>query len=123
MGLRYVSANGGPICYESADVRLVDGVRDIPYEGTLSAVVAPTDSERDGCPYVGFVFDDRNTLIVDCLHDDSEVAAFHSTCSDNRITRVAELSAPIARPCPPPENQLQVEDWAAKLYSQLRSAS
>lgn len=122
MGLRYVSANGGPVCYESADVRIVDGVRDIPYEGSLAAVLVPTDNER-GCNRIGLIFDDRTTLVVECLHGEEAIRAFRSTCAVNRIETVAELATVRPDPCPPPPNQLQVEDWALKLFSELRPPS
>ncbi len=122
MGLRYNRApNGKPNCYESADVQMIDGVRDIPFEGSLSAVLVPTDSERE-CRQLGLIFDGRTTLIVDCLHSDDEVRAFRFTCAENRIS-IAERTTSIMTPCPPPTNQTQVEDWAAKLFSELRSPS
>jgi hypothetical protein len=119
MGLQYVSANGGPICYESADVRLVDGVRDIPFQGSLSAVLVPTSSDR-GCRFLGMIFDERTTLIVDCLHSEGEVRAFRAACARNHISTVTELTRQIMAPCPPPENQLQVMDWSARLFIELR---
>jgi len=119
MGLKYPSTNSGPICYESADVRLVDGVRDIPFEGSLTAVLAPTDSDR-GCRLIGMIFDERSTLIVDCLHGEAEIRAFRAACEMNRISSVTELTTRITAPCPPPTNQRQVADWSAKLFNELR---
>lgn len=119
MGLRYISANGGPVCFESADVQLVDGVRDIPYEGSLTAVLVRTDSEH-GCRFLGVVFDDRSTLIVDCLHSEAAVDAFRATCERNQISTVTERTVQIATPCPPPTNQRQIEDWRMKLFNELR---
>jgi hypothetical protein len=120
MGLRYQRGPTGPNCYESPDVQLIDGrIRDIPFEGSLIAVLVPTDSGRE-CNLLGLIFDDRATLIVDCLHADDEVRAFRDTCAENRIERIAELSAPILAPCPPPTNQIQISDWAAKLFSNVR---
>jgi hypothetical protein len=118
MGLRYGrTVNGRPNCFESADVQLLDGVRDIPYTGALTALLVPTDSERD-CHLLGVITDERVTLIVDCLHADEEVAAFRATCRDNRV-EITQLDVKIAAPCPPPTNQLQLEAWAASLYAQL----
>ena len=123
MGLRYQRGPTGPNCFESPDVRLIDDrIRDIPFEGSLAAVLVPTDSDRE-CHQLGLVFDERNTLIVDCLHSEDEVYAFRSTCTENKIELIVELTAPIAAPCPPPENQLQVGDWAATLFAQLRPRS
>src|SRR5262249_24336854 len=67
MGLRDGrETNGKPMCFESSDVRLIDGQRDLPFSGTLSAVLVPTDAERVS-PLVGMLFDDQTTLLVDCL--------------------------------------------------------
>jgi hypothetical protein len=98
-------------------VQLVDGVRDIPYTGALTALLVPTDSDRD-CQLLGVITDERVTLIVDCLHADEEVVAFRSTCRDNEV-EVTQLDLKIAAPCPPPENQMQIDAWAASLYAQL----
>lgn len=118
MGLQYNRApNGKPNCFESPEVRLVDGVRDIPYEGTLAALLVPTDSDRD-CQLLGVIVDDRLTLVVDCLHADEEISAFRSTCRDNAV-EVTQLDLKLAVPCPPPDNQMQVEAWAASLFAQL----
>ena len=122
MGLRYdraLSASGKPNCYESSEVRLVDGVRDIPFEGALIAVIVPTRGGQ-GCQHLGLIFDDQSTLVVDCLHGEAEVRAFRAACRDNQIERVTELSASIMAPCPPPTNQLQIEDWRQKLFRELR---
>lgn len=118
MGLRYNRPPGGPNCFESPDVRIVDNQRDIPFTGTLTAVLAPvtpTDEDRD-CQLVGMIFDDQGTLIVDCLHSQDEIDAFRLTCRDNMIAAVSELPRPIGRPCPPPRNQAQVSDWSGKLF-------
>jgi hypothetical protein len=117
MGLRYVRGPGGPNCFMSPDVRLIDGVRDIPYTGALTAMLVPTDSERD-CHLMGVIVDERVTLVVDCLHADEEVAAFRRTCRDNSV-EVTQLDQKIAAPCPPPDNQMQVEAWATSLFEQL----
>jgi hypothetical protein len=118
MGLRYYRApNGKPNCYESADVRTVDGARDIPYTGSLSAILVPTDSDRD-CHLLGVIIDGRMTLIIDCLHAAEEVQAFRSTCRTNAV-EVTERDAKIAVPCPPPDNQMQIQSWAEELYVQL----
>ena len=119
MALRYRSASGGPICYEFADVSLVDGVREIAYEGSLTAVLVPTESER-GCKRIGLIFDERNTLIVDCLHSEAEISAFRDMCAKNAIAKLTELTASIMTPCPPPTNQIQVAHWSAKLFAELR---
>lgn len=121
MGLKYLRAPGGPNCYQSPDVSLIDGERDIPYTGALTAFLVPTDSERD-CQLLGVIIDDRVTLVVDCLHAEEEVLAFRRTCRDNAL-EVTERQAKIAAPCPPPENQMQIESWAASLYAELRPAS
>lgn len=121
MGLRYVRAPGGPNCFESPDVRIVDNQRDIPYTGRLTAILAPTDSERD-CQLVGMIFDERNTLVVDCLHSEDEVGAFRATCRENMIAAVSELPNPIKGPCPPPTNQAAVGDWTGKLFKSYRPA-
>jgi hypothetical protein len=118
MGLKYLMGPGGPNCFESADVQLVDGERDIPYTGTLSAALART-TNRD-CQRVGMIFDERSTLIVDCLHSDEDIAAFKRTCVENGIRSVVELAAPIAAPCPPPRNQLTLEDWRRRLFRDYR---
>ena len=120
MGLRYLRGSTGPNCYESPEVRLLEGARDIPYVGSLCAVLVPTDSEDD-CQLLGLIFDDENTLVVDCLHSDDEVRAFHAACGDNGIERVAELTTSIMAPCPPPTNQTQISDWSLKLFA-LRPA-
>lgn len=119
MGLRYRSLSRGPICYESAEVSLVDGVREISYQGSLCAVLAPAVSDH-GCKYLGLIFDEKTTLIVDCLHSDSEVQAFRATCASNSISMVTELSRSIMTPCPPPPSQRQVEAWSARLFTELR---
>ena len=122
MGLKYLTANGGPVCYESAEVRLVDGARDIPYEGSLAAVLVPTDSPGR-CRLLGMIFDERSTLIVDCLHSEAEIRAFRAACERNGIHTVAELTMQIAAPCPPPKNQTQIEAWSTRLFDQLRPRS
>lgn len=119
MGLRYSRGPSGPNCFESPDVRIMDGRRDIPYTGGLVAVIAPTDSERE-CGMVGMIFDERGTLIVDCLHDEDEIGAFRISCRENSITNVVELATRIARPCPPPANQAAVPGWAANLFRSYR---
>ena len=121
MGLKYQSTNSGPICYESADVQLVDGVRDIPFEGSLTAVLVPTDGGR-GCRLIGLIFDEKSTLIVDCLHGEAEIRAFRAACERNMISSVTELTLQIMAPCPPPTNQRQISDWRAKLFNELRPA-
>lgn len=115
MGLRYVRGPGGPNCYESPDVRIVENQRDIPYTGSLIAVLAPVDSERD-CQKIGMIFDGQGTLIVDCLHSDDEISAFRITCRENMITSVNELTIAITRPCPPPKNQAAIGDWTNTLF-------
>lgn len=121
MGLRYSSSSSlaGPNCFESPDVRVIGGARDIPYTGTLIAVLAPTDSD-EGCRLLGLIFDDVSTLIVDCLHSDDEIRAFRAACEANGIERVIEHATLIPRPCPPPTNQLQVMDWSVRLFTELR---
>jgi hypothetical protein len=118
MALRYSNLSGGPVCFEFADVTRVDGVREIAYQGSLSAVLVPTESDR-GCHRLGLIFDDRNTLIVDCLHSEEEVNAFRATCEANGIP-VTERERSIMTPCPPPKNQIQVASWSAKLFTDLR---
>lgn len=124
MGLRYTrNVSAGPNCFESPDVRVVDGVRDIPYTGTLVAVLVPTESDREdhtGCQRLGLIFDDETTLVVDCLHSEEEIRAFRRTCEENRITRVVEHASLVPRPCPPPTNQTQIPDWSAQLFAELR---
>jgi hypothetical protein len=123
MGLNYQRGPTGPNCYESPDVVVLEGARDIPYTGTLIAVLAPTDEDRDSedcCQRVGLIFDDECTLIVDCLHSEEDVKAFRVTCGDNMIGQVIELTALVPRPCPPPTNQTQVADWSMKLFYELR---
>lgn len=122
MGLRYSRIpNGKPNCFESADVQVVNGVRDIPYTGQLIAILVPTDSDRD-CHLLGVILDDQGTLVVDCLHADEEVIAFRRTCSKNKVA-VTEHGKAIAVPCPPPTNVTQVSTWAAGLHKQLSSSS
>ncbi|HWU89082.1 MAG TPA: hypothetical protein VN253_17575 [Kofleriaceae bacterium] len=124
MGLKYLRASGGPNCFESPDVRIVNDERDIPFTGRLSAVLARTDSERDSecdCQVVGMIFDDETTLIVDCLHSDDEVNAFRTTCRDNMIDTVNELAIAITGPCPPPKNQAALGDWTQTLFRNYRS--
>jgi hypothetical protein len=121
MALKYSNLSGGPVCYEFADVTLVNGVREISYQGSLTAVIVPTDSDR-GCHRLGLIFDERRTLIVDCLHDEDEVNAFRATCEANQIATVAELTRSIRTPCPPPPNQIQVASWSAQLFTDLRPA-
>ena len=119
-GLRYArETNGGPVCFESPEVRVIDGQRDIPVSGTLSAVLAPTYAECT-CPFVGMIFDDQTTLIVDCLHRDDEIEAFLATARDNGIATVGELTTPILTPCPPPKNQVTLADWRAMLFHEYR---
>ena len=120
MGLRYLRASSGPNCFESPDVRLMDGERDIPYVGTLCAVLVPTDADRD-CQLLGLIFDDESTLVVDCLHSQEEVLAFRAACDANGIVAVTQLTTSITAPCPPPTNQIQVKDWSLKLF-ELRPA-
>jgi hypothetical protein len=110
--------NGKPICYESANVRLVDGIREIPYTGALTALLVPTDSAAD-CAVLGVFIDQRVTLIVDCLHAPEEIDAFHRACRDNAVEATPWGGVKIAAPCPPPENQMQVAGWAAGLFLQL----
>jgi hypothetical protein len=118
MGLQYNRATSGkPNCYESPEVQLLDGVRDIPFTGSLVAYLVPTDSAQD-CQLLGVILDEQGTLIVDCLHAEEEVLAFHRTCRDNSL-EVSSWGVKIAAPCPPPENQLQVATWAASLFQQL----
>ena len=119
MGLRYIGVSGGPDCYESVDVRMVGCERDIPYVGSLSAVLVPTESEA-GCQLIGMIFDDHRTLIVDCLHGDDAVRAFRASCAANGIARIVELTRSIAAPCPPPTNLAQAQDWSMKLFHELR---
>lgn len=120
MGLRYIRGSTGPNCFESPEVRLLDdGARDIPYSGALCAVLVPTESERD-CQLLGLIFDDQSTLVVDCLHSEEEISAFRAACEANGIERVTELTASIMAPCPPPTNQIQVQDWSLKLFAELR---
>jgi hypothetical protein len=118
MGLRYLSVSGVPICYESAEVSLVDGVREISYAGSLSAVLVPAVSDH-GCQYLGLIFDEKSTLIVDCLHGEAAIQAFRDTCAANNISMVTELTRSIMTPCPPPPNQRQVEAWSARLFTEL----
>jgi hypothetical protein len=115
MGLRYLRGSTGPNCFESSEVRSVDGTRDIPYVGSLCAVLVPTDSGKE-CQLLGLIFDDESTLVVDCLHGDDEVHAFRAACGDNGIAQVTELTTSIMAPCPPPKNQLQVAAWGLKLF-------
>jgi hypothetical protein len=96
-------------------VRLMNGARDIPYVGSLCAVLVPTESDRD-CQLMGLIFDDENTLVVDCLHSEEEVSAFRAACVENGIAQVTELTASIMAPCPPPTNQIQVKDWSLRLF-------
>lgn len=118
MGLRYLRAPGGPNCFESPDVRVIDGERDIPYHGTLVGVVAATDSDRD-CHTVGVILDDQTTLLVDCLHDASEIDAFKASCRKNGMQNIVEVTTPIMAPCPPPKNQAQLGEWRAGLFREL----
>jgi hypothetical protein len=97
MGLRYFRGPNGPNCFESPEVRVINGQRDIPFTGALTAVLAPTYDEF-ACPVVGIIFDDQTTLIVDCLHSDDEIEAFLGTVRDNDIATVRELD----HPDPPP---------------------
>jgi len=120
MALRYNRAKGGPICFEFADVTLVDGAREIAHQGSLTAVLVPTHTDR-GCHRLGLIFDDQRTLIVDCLHGEAEVRAFRATCEANKIP-VTELTRSIITPCPPPTNQIQIADWSARLFTELRPA-
>ena len=115
MGLRYLRGPTGPNCFESPDVRVLDAQRDIPFSGTLTAVLVPTYAEC-ACPFVGMIFDDRTTLIVDCLHSDDEVDAFLATARDNAIAPVREVTTPILVPCPPPDNQAMLADWIDMLF-------
>jgi hypothetical protein len=36
------------------------------------------------------------------------------------VEQVIEHATLIPRPCPPPTNQLQVMDWSARLFTELR---
>jgi hypothetical protein len=119
MSLKYVSAAGGPVCYESANVRVVDGEREIPYTGSLVAVLVRAQSSDQRCERIGMIFDAESTLIVDCLHSDAEVASFQEMCRQNAVA-LTELAQTIAGQCPPPANQLQVEGWADRLFRELR---
>jgi hypothetical protein len=119
MGLKYISASGGPECFALSGVQVIDGERHIPYVGALSAVLVPTDSD-EGCQLIGMIFDDQRTLIVDCLHSEAAVHAFRAACKANGIARVVEVTRSIAAPCPPPTNLAQVQDWSMKLFHELR---
>lgn len=120
MGLIYQRGPRGPNCFESPDVRVIANERDIPFTGRLVAVLATTTSDRD-CQRVGMIFDEQSTLIVDCLHSDEDVTAFKVTCRDNGIGAVTELPMAISTPCPPPRNQLALEDWRLRLFRDHRS--
>jgi len=120
MGLRYVSASGGPICFESSEVRVIDGQRNILFTGTLTAVLAPTYDEF-ACPFVGMIFDDQTTLIVDCLYNDNEIDGFLATARDNDIAAVQELTTLIPTPCPPPKNEATLEDWREMLFHEYQA--
>jgi len=119
ISLRYVSVHGGPICFASPDVRVIDAQHDIPFSGTLTAVLVPTYAECT-CPVVGMIFDDRTTLIVDCLHSDDEVDGFLATAHDNAIATVRKLTTSILAPCPPPTNQATLADWRGMLFRKYR---
>ena len=115
MGLRYLRAPGGPNCFASPDVRIIDAQRAIPFTGTLTAVLVPTYAECS-CPVVGMIFDDQTTLLVDCLRSDDAVDGFLATARDNAIATVTELTTPILVPCPPPDNQAMRADWREMLF-------
>ena|SRR5689334_9026208 len=119
MGLKYISTSGGPECFAASEVQVINGKRDIPYVGSLSAVLVPTDSAH-GCQLIGMIFDDQRTLIVDCLHSDHAVRAFRAACKANGIEQVTELTRSIAAPCPPPTNLAQAQDWSKQLFHELR---
>jgi hypothetical protein len=116
MGLRYTrETSGKPNCFEAPEVRVIDGQRDIPFTSTLTAVLAPTYAEF-ACPFVGMIFDDRTTLIVDCLYSNDEIEAFMATVRDNDIANVRELTTSILTPCPPPTNEAMLEAWREMLF-------
>jgi len=122
MSLRYARLAKGPICYESMNVRIVDGDREIPYTGALCAVLVRAESSDHRCERIGMIFDAESTLVVDCLHSEAELTAFQDVCRRHEV-KVVELPRTIAGPCPPPPNQLQVAGWAAKLFRELRPGS
>ena len=100
-------------------MRLSDAQRDLPFSGTLSAVLAPTDAARV-CPLVGMLFDDQTTLRVDCLDSNDAVDAFLATARDNAIATVTALTTPILAPCPPPTNEATRADWRAMLFHEYQ---
>lgn len=119
MGLRYPN-NGGPICFESANVQVNDlGERDIPYNGTLVGVVVRANCDLE-CEYLGCMFDSVTTLYAEKLYTPADIERFKTLCKDNNAAWT-NMPGPNTDPCPPPRlNQLQLEAWRAEMFRLYR---